>query len=120
MRLLGELDYSSLAGSAPDFARTLLAGAGGFASTFGCRGGLAPGTARGVGAGMRARARGRFSFRLAAWFPLRGCGRFTAAGRSPAGLIHLAAAGDGQRVRGDIFGDCGTGGDMARSPTFTG
>src|SRR5207244_2840725 len=75
--LLGKLDYSSSALAAPDFAPTLLAAEERFAGAFGRGGGLAAGDARGASARMAARDRGSFSFRLAALFPLRGCGRWS-------------------------------------------
>src|SRR5260370_10556451 len=61
---------------------------------------------------MRRRFPGSFSLRLARWFVLRGCRHLAAAGGSPARLIDLAAARDGQRVRRNVIGNCGAGSDV--------
>src|SRR5260370_11754507 len=61
---------------------------------------------------MRRRFPGSLSLRLALWFVVRGCRYLAAAGGSPARLIDLAAARDGQRVRRNVIGKCGAGSDV--------
>src|SRR5260370_17807615 len=61
---------------------------------------------------MRRRFPGRFARGVGRWVGLRGCRHLAAGGGSPGGLIDLAAARDGQRVRRNVIGNCGAGSDV--------